>query len=152
MAEAKMYTEQKRRKEMEASAQRAKEPGNLINNNKITQKISRPMSRDKLDSDGSPLGIVDNYKIKGLALDSSGKDSPLTSGQANLRPFDDWDVTGLPGADLLSESVSWISELILLCFFFNQCSYIFLIFLITLCYKFMTIVVILRKYVACYPR
>lgn len=104
LAEAKMYTDQKRRKEAEANAQKTKEPSVLINNNKITQKINRPISRDKIDSDGSPLSILDNHKIKGSAFDSSGKDSSLTSGQANLRSFDDWDITGLPGADLLSET------------------------------------------------
>ncbi|KAL0915502.1 hypothetical protein M5K25_015925 [Dendrobium thyrsiflorum] len=106
LAEAKMYTEQKRRREVEANVQKTKEPIALINNNKVTQKINRPMSRDKIDSDGSPLiSIVDNHKIKGLTLDSSGKDSPVTSGQANLmRSFDDWDIIGLPGADLLTET------------------------------------------------
>ncbi|XP_020570652.1 transcriptional adapter ADA2-like isoform X2 [Phalaenopsis equestris] len=105
LAEAKMYTDQKRRKEAEANAQKAKEPTALINNNnnKLMQKINKPISRDKID-EGSPLSMVDNHKIKVAGLDSSSKDSPLTSGQPILRSFDDWDVTGLPGADLLSET------------------------------------------------
>lgn len=103
LAEAKMYTDQKRRKEMEANAQKTKEAGLVVNNSKVPQKMNRSLSR--IDSDGSPQSMVDNHKIKGgTALDSSSKESPLTSGQPNLRSFDDWDVTGLPGAELLSES------------------------------------------------
>ncbi|KAG0465977.1 hypothetical protein HPP92_020141 [Vanilla planifolia] len=102
LAEAKMYTEQKRKKELEATVSKAKEASSVVNNSKVLQKSNRPMNKEKTDSDGSPRSMVDNHKIKGsTVLDSN---SPLISGQSSFRSFDDWDLTGLPGAELLSES------------------------------------------------
>nr|XP_010907578.1 transcriptional adapter ADA2 [Elaeis guineensis] len=99
LAEAKAYIEQKRKRELEASAQKSKESkeGNqVVASSKVMQKTARPMNREKGESDGSPRNTIDNHKIKGGAgLDSGSKDSLFTS--------DDWDITGLPGSELLSE-------------------------------------------------
>lgn len=63
LAESKMFTEQKRKKEMELSAEKARESGQTV--------------------------------VKGT--ESGGRVN-------STRPFDEWDVTGLPGAELLSEA------------------------------------------------
>ncbi|XP_039130764.1 transcriptional adapter ADA2-like isoform X3 [Dioscorea cayenensis subsp. rotundata] len=105
LAEAKLYTEQKRKRELEMSAQKTKESGQVVTASKLPQKAGRPMSREKLESDGSPRNIVDSHKIKGAGFDSSSKDSPsATMGHPTPKSFDEWDITGLPGADLLNET------------------------------------------------
>lgn len=110
LAEAKLYTEQKRKRELEMSAQKTKESGQVVTASKLPQKAGRPMSREKLESDGSPRNIVDSHKIKGAGFDSSSKDSPsATMGHPTPKSFDEWDITGLPGADLLNETVSYSS-------------------------------------------
>ncbi|KAJ0963543.1 hypothetical protein J5N97_028665 [Dioscorea zingiberensis] len=104
LAEAKLYIEQKRKRELEMSAQKAKESGQAVTS-KLPQKAGRPMGREKLESDGSPRSIVDNHKIKGAGFDASSKDSPsATMGLATPKSFEEWDITGLPGADLLNET------------------------------------------------
>ncbi|KAJ6848749.1 transcriptional adapter ADA2 [Iris pallida] len=106
LAEAKMFTEKRRKKELEMSGQKSKGSGQIVASSKGLQKASRTMNREKCEPDGSPQSTVDNHKVKGGAgLDSSGKDSPSMSiGQATPKSFDEWDITGLPGADLLSET------------------------------------------------
>ncbi|KAH7673318.1 transcriptional adapter 2-alpha protein [Dioscorea alata] len=105
LAEAKLYTEQKRKRELEMSAQKTKESGQVVTASKLPQKAGRPMGREKLESDGSPRNIVDSHKIKGAGFDSSSKDSPsATMGHPTPKPFDEWDIIGLPGADLLNET------------------------------------------------
>lgn len=102
LAEAKAYIEQKRKRELEATVQKAKETkeGNqVVASSKVMQKAARPMNREKGESDGSPRNIIDNHKIRGAGLDSGSKD--LLSAT-----FDDWDIIGLPGSELLSEHVS----------------------------------------------
>lgn len=102
LAEAKTYIEQKRKKEIEANAQKAKESGQALLSTKGVQKTGRPA---KVESDGSPRNSVDP-KIKGsVGLDSGGKDSPTAMGLINTKSWDDWDITGVPGAELLSETV-----------------------------------------------
>jgi hypothetical protein len=93
LAEAKIHIEQKRKKEYELNAQKAKESSHLIANNKLVQKMNRPM---KIESDGN----LDPKK------GGTGLDSPKTTGLASVKHWDDWDVVGLPGAELLSASVS----------------------------------------------
>ncbi|TVU44992.1 hypothetical protein EJB05_04458 [Eragrostis curvula] len=96
LAEAKIHIEQKRRKEYELNAQKAKEGGQLIPNNRSGQKMNRPM---KIEVDGSL-----DPKKGGAGLDSGGRDSPKTTGPTSLKAWDDWDIVGLPGAELLSAS------------------------------------------------
>jgi len=36
----------------------------------------------------------------------AGLDSPKTTGLTSVKQWDDWDIVGLPGAELLSASVS----------------------------------------------
>nr|CAD1841593.1 unnamed protein product [Ananas comosus var. bracteatus] len=101
LAEAKTYIEQKRKKEIELNAQKTKESGQALLSTKGVQKTGRPA---KVESDGSPRNSVDP-KIKGsVGLDSGGKDSPTAMGLINTKSWDDWDITGLPGAELLSET------------------------------------------------
>ena len=93
LAEAKIHIEQKRKKEYELNSQKSKESGQLIPNNKSVQKMNRPM---KIESDGN----LDPKK------GGTGLDSPKTTGLTNVKQWDDWDIVGLPGAELLSSSVS----------------------------------------------
>ncbi|XP_042438386.1 transcriptional adapter ADA2-like [Zingiber officinale] len=105
LAEAKAYTEQKRKRELEANAQNSKESSQVLPGGKLMQKASRPLNREKGENDGSPRNTNDDHKIKGgIGLDSSGKGSPsANAGQLAARPFDEWDITGFPGAELLSD-------------------------------------------------
>ena len=93
LAEAKIHIEQKRKREYELNSQKSKESGQLIPNNKSVQKMNRPM---KIESDGN----LDPKK------GGTGLDSPKTTGLASVKQWDDWDIVGLPGAELLSASVS----------------------------------------------
>ncbi|EER90868.1 transcriptional adapter ADA2 [Sorghum bicolor] len=90
LAEAKIHIEQKRKKEYELNAQKAKE-SSLIANNKSVQKMNRSM---KIESDGN----LDPKK------GGAGLDSPKTTGLTSVKQWDDWDIVGLPGAELLSAS------------------------------------------------
>lgn len=98
LAEAKIHIEQKRKKEHEVNAQKAKESGQLLSNTKVVHKTNRPM---KIESDGNL-----DQKKGGASLDSTGRDSPKTTGHAGTKHWDDWDIVGFPGAELLSTSVS----------------------------------------------
>ncbi|WOL07682.1 transcriptional adapter ADA2 isoform X2 [Canna indica] len=106
LAEAKAYTEQKRKKELEVSAQHSKEISQVLSGGKLVQKASRPLNREKGENDGSPRNSVDDHKIKGnTGLDSGSKDSSSTTGgQVPSKLFDEWDITGLPGTELLNEA------------------------------------------------
>jgi transcriptional adapter 2-alpha len=79
------------------NAQKAKESGQLIPSNKSGHKTNRPM---KIETDGNL-----DLKKGGTILDSGGRDSPKTTGQTTAKQWDDWDIVGLPGAELLSASV-----------------------------------------------
>lgn len=107
LAEAKSYTEQKRKREPEANAQNSRENSQVLPGSKLMQKISRPLNREKGENDGSLRNTNDDHKVKGgIGLDTGSKDSPSTNaGQVTVRSFDEWDITGLPGAELLSEIV-----------------------------------------------
>ncbi|XP_006651826.2 transcriptional adapter ADA2 [Oryza brachyantha] len=94
LAEAKIHIEQKRKKEHEVNAQKAKESGQLLSNTKVMHKTNRPM---KIESDGNL-----DQKKGGASLESGGRDSPKTTGHAGTKHWDDWDIVGLPGAELLS--------------------------------------------------
>ena len=76
------------------NAQKAKESGQLIPSTKAVHKTNRPM---KIETDGSL-----DLKKGSAILDSGGRDSPKTTGH---KQWDDWDIVGLPGAELLSASV-----------------------------------------------
>lgn len=91
LAEAKIHIEQKRKKEFELNAQKAKESSQLMSNNKSVQKMNRPM---KIEPDGN----LDPKK------GGAGLDSPKTTGLTSVKQWDDWDIVGLPGAELLSAS------------------------------------------------
>ncbi|RZS23765.1 hypothetical protein BHM03_00056748 [Ensete ventricosum] len=108
LAEAKAYTEQKRKRELEASTQNSKENTQVHSGSKLVQKANQPLNKEKGENDGSPRNTIDNHKIKGgTGLDSGGKDSLSTAtGQVSVRSFDEWDITGLPGTELLSETIT----------------------------------------------
>jgi transcriptional adapter 2-alpha len=55
--------------------------------------MNRPV---KIESDGN----LDPKK------GGAGLDSPKTTGLTSVKQWDDWDIVGLPGAELLSASVS----------------------------------------------
>ncbi|KAK1317434.1 Transcriptional adapter ADA2 [Acorus calamus] len=104
MAEVKSYLAQKRKKESEANARKAKESGQPVTSTKPQPKANRPMHNIKSESDGSPQSVIDNIKVKGAAvIDGGGKDS--SSITANItKSLEEWDITGLPGEELLSEA------------------------------------------------
>jgi transcriptional adapter 2-alpha len=79
------------------NAQKAKESGQLIPTTKAVHKTNRPM---KIETDG----ILD-LKKGSTILDSGGSDSPKTTGHTTAKQWDDWDIVGLPGEELLSASV-----------------------------------------------
>lgn len=54
----------------------------------------------KLETDGSL-----DLKKGSAILDAGGRDSPKTTGPTSAKQWDDWDIVGLPGAELLSASV-----------------------------------------------
>ncbi|KAJ4980768.1 hypothetical protein NE237_031605 [Protea cynaroides] len=96
-ADAYRYIEQKRKKEAEENAHRVKESSQSGPSGKVLQRINRP----KGEPDGSPRGGVKGS----VGLDSSGEDSSsITVKQDTICFLDDWDVTGYPGAELLSET------------------------------------------------
>ncbi|GJN23298.1 hypothetical protein PR202_gb10934 [Eleusine coracana subsp. coracana] len=103
LAEAKIHIEQKRKKEYELNAQKAKESGQLNPNNKSGQKMNRPM---KIEVDGTL-----DPKKGGAGLDSGGRDSPKTTGHTGVKQWNDWDIVGLPGAELLSASEVLMQEI-----------------------------------------
>ncbi|MQM03703.1 hypothetical protein Taro_036492 [Colocasia esculenta] len=108
-AEADAFLAEKARKELESSGQKSKESGQVAAGSKALQRSNRPVNREKTEYDGSPRHTVDNHKAKGTSgLDSSGK-GPISAstGQISVKSLEEWDITGLPGADLLSESVSF---------------------------------------------
>lgn len=87
---------------METSAQQSS--GQIVASGTSMQKGNRPMNKEKGESDGSPRIISDNHKvIGGTGLEPGGKGSPML--QASTKLFDEWDITGLPGTELLSETV-----------------------------------------------
>lgn len=94
-AEAYRYIEQKRRK-TEESALRIRESSQAGPSGKVLQKPNHL----KGELDGSPLGPVRGS----MDLHSGTKDSSLAM-QSMAISLDDWDITGLAGADLLSETV-----------------------------------------------
>ncbi|KAM0929528.1 hypothetical protein ACQ4PT_001583 [Festuca glaucescens] len=96
LAEAKIHIEQKRRKEYGMNAQKAKESGQLIPSTKAVHKTNRPM---KIETDGNL-----DLKKGSTILDSGGRDSPKTTGHTTTKQWDDWDIVGLPGEELLSAS------------------------------------------------
>ncbi|XP_068668217.1 transcriptional adapter ADA2-like isoform X1 [Aristolochia californica] len=107
LAEAARYEAQKRPQESEVNARKPKDGSSLVPTGKVAQKSNRPTNREKVESDGSPRSIVDNHlKAKGgqLGLESGSKDPSSTPAQAMSKLLEEWDITGLPGADLLSES------------------------------------------------
>ncbi|XP_058080393.1 transcriptional adapter ADA2 isoform X2 [Magnolia sinica] len=101
-AEAEVFLAQKKKRDAEASARKAKETGQPVGNGKVLQKANRLV---KGESEGSPRSTIDNHKMKGsTGLESGGKDSSSTTTGAITKSLDEWDITGLPGADLLSET------------------------------------------------
>ncbi|XP_042373362.1 transcriptional adapter ADA2-like [Zingiber officinale] len=105
LAEAKSYTEQKRKRELEPNAQNSRKNYQVLPGSKLMQKTRRPLNREKGENDGSLRNMNDDHKVKGgIGLDTGSKDSPSTNArQVTVRSFDEWDITGLPGAELLSE-------------------------------------------------
>ncbi|GAB4859338.1 Transcriptional adapter ada2 [Ancistrocladus abbreviatus] len=95
-AEADRYIGQKRKREAEENARRSKESVEAGPSGKVLVRASHA----RAEFDGSPQGSG-----RGSATDSAVKDSSsTTAGQAFASFLDGWDISGLPGADLLSET------------------------------------------------
>ncbi|XP_078161901.1 ADA2 2B isoform X2 [Carex rostrata] len=99
ISEANAYLEQKRKKELEESMQKSKEAGASLKPQIQHKAINRPnmMKVGGAESEvGSPRSTILDAK-KG-----SSTESPVGSTGAARSGWDDWDLTGLPGTDLLS--------------------------------------------------
>nr|WLQ69508.1 MYB protein [Zingiber officinale] len=80
LAEAKSYTEQKRKREPEPNAQNSRKNSQVLPGSKLMQKTSRPLNREKGENDGSLRNMNDDHKVKGgIGLDTGSKDSPSTN-------------------------------------------------------------------------
>ncbi|KAF6145060.1 hypothetical protein GIB67_013411 [Kingdonia uniflora] len=95
IAEADKYIAEKRKREAEQSALKAKE-SSQVGPGKVLQRVNRPKGEPEISPRGGLKGCI--------GLGSSLKDASATPGQAFVSSLDDWDVTGLPGSDLLSET------------------------------------------------
>ena len=95
-AEANRFIAEKRRK-TEETALRIRESSEAGPSGKGLQKPNHL----KGELDGSPLGVVRGS----MDLHPGNKDSSLAI-QSITSSLDDWDITGLAGADLLSDTVS----------------------------------------------
>jgi len=91
-AEAERYVEQKRRREAEENARRVKESVEAGPGGKVLVRAGH--HRD--------LGTKDS--------------SSTTAGNLISNSLDEWDITGFPGAELLSETVSFLISLFLVLF------------------------------------
>ncbi|KAL5540241.1 hypothetical protein UlMin_044481 [Ulmus minor] len=87
-AEANRFIEQKRKKEAEESALRMKESSQAGGNGKVLQKSNSL----KGELEGSPRGLV------------RGPSTGLHPTQSMMFSLENWDINGLTGADLLSET------------------------------------------------
>ncbi|OVA20155.1 zinc finger protein [Macleaya cordata] len=99
-SEADRYLEQKRRREAEENARRGNPSGHQVGpSGKVLQKgVTRPKGEPDISS---PRGGVKGSS----SFEAGGKDQPSTAaGSASSSSLDVWDITGLPGSDLLSES------------------------------------------------
>lgn len=124
ISEANAYLEQKRKKELEESMQKFKEAGASLKPQVQHKAINRPnmMKVGGAESEvGSPRSTILDAK-KG-----SSTESPVGSTGAARSGWEDWDLTGLPGTDLLSVTVSNLQ------FFFSSFVYILIKSGITRC-------------------
>jgi len=99
--EAQGFIEQKRKKEAEESAQRAKESMQAGPAGKLLPKPNH------LDS--SPRGAV---KCSTVFQPGGNDSSSMIAKQAISSTLDEWDIAGFLGADLLSESVRMLFNLL----------------------------------------
>lgn len=114
-AEADAYLAEKAKRELESSARKARETGQVsAGSNKGPQRTNRSVNREKGELDGSPRSAVDSHRARGGGgLDVGGRElTPGSTGPLGVKS-EDWDITGLPGADLLSESVRTPASVIL---------------------------------------
>lgn len=97
--EAERYIEQKMKTELEENARRVKENPQAGLSGKYLQRLNH----QKGDQDTNPslanMGIT--------ILDTGGKDTLNTISLSGSSMREKWDVSGLLGADLLSEAVSF---------------------------------------------
>lgn len=105
-AQAERYIEHKRKHEEEENARRVRDNAQVALDGKFLQRVSH----FKGEPESSPRG-----NAHGPAVSPFGKESSSTSGgQAITNSFNNWDVNGFPGADLLSKIVRMLSFFIFL--------------------------------------
>ncbi|XP_031492465.1 transcriptional adapter ADA2-like isoform X2 [Nymphaea colorata] len=101
LAEGERYAAEKRKRESEANMLKAKDGNQSFAGGKVLQHVNRPGSKDKKDPDGTPG--IDNNKIKSNSRNESGGADAFSTTTGHIaRILDQWDITGLPGAELLS--------------------------------------------------
>lgn len=101
-AQAERYIAQKRKNEAEESTRKLRRVNHL---------------------NGEPDNSLQGNALESSVLDSTGKDT-TTAGQAISSSLDCWDITGFPGADLLSETVRTLLQILLLTMYHNRCLFV----------------------------
>eukprot|EP01018_Ginkgo_biloba_P003732 Gb_13536 [translate_table: standard] len=107
LAEGEQYAAEKRKRESEANTKKSKESGQLVASAKVTQRTNRSINRERGEGDGSPGGMAENQKTKsgtGQALLGNNTCSATAGQKGTKRSLVRWDITGLPGAELLTET------------------------------------------------
>uniref|UniRef100_A0A0D6R1B1 SWIRM domain-containing protein n=1 Tax=Araucaria cunninghamii TaxID=56994 RepID=A0A0D6R1B1_ARACU len=105
LAEAEQYAAGKKKRETEASSKKSKESGQLFATAKVGQRANRSVNRERGEGDSSPGSMVENQKAKGIGGQAASGNSacPVTTGQQGLKKsLPRWDISSLPGTDLLS--------------------------------------------------
>ena len=100
-SEVQGFIDQKRKKEAEENAQRAKECMQAGSAGKLLQKPN--------NLDISPRGAV---RCSTVFHPGGNDSSSMIAKQAISSSLDEWDITGFVGADLLSESVRMLFNLL----------------------------------------
>ncbi|CAN6477788.1 unnamed protein product [Victoria cruziana] len=100
-AEGERYAAEKRKRESEGDMLKAKEGNQSVAGSKVLQHVNQPGSKDEKDPVGTPG--VDNHKTKSNSQNESGGADAFSTTTGHIaRILDQWDITGLPGAELLS--------------------------------------------------
>ncbi|KAH9318338.1 hypothetical protein KI387_020107, partial [Taxus chinensis] len=95
----------KAKREAEASSRKLKESGQLSASAKVVNRANRSVIRERGEGDSSPGYVVENQKAKSTAVQAASGNNmcPVTTGQKGTKKsLLPWDISALPGADLLS--------------------------------------------------
>eukprot|EP00252_Welwitschia_mirabilis_P026515 TRINITY_DN8728_c0_g1_i1.p1 TRINITY_DN8728_c0_g1~~TRINITY_DN8728_c0_g1_i1.p1 ORF type:complete len:589 (-),score=136.18 TRINITY_DN8728_c0_g1_i1:409-2175(-) len=102
LAEAEQYVEEKRKKDAETNCKRPKELAQ-VTASKIPQRGNRASNKER-EGDGSPGGTVDSLNPRNSVGQQHPASDPCnqTTDQKGVLKLLPWNITGLPGVQLLS--------------------------------------------------